>query len=70
MINDSTVTKRPPISVTAHKGMLSKKPQSSIASTISCGKTVSLAEPKPAAFMIVEISPCTIVKSAIISSKP
>ena len=22
MINDSTVTKRPPISVTAHKGML------------------------------------------------
>ena len=33
------------------------------------GKTFSLTEPKPAAFIIVEISPCTIVKSAIFSSK-
>ena len=32
---------RPPISVTAHKGIDSKNPQSSTAVTISCGSTVA-----------------------------
>ena len=31
----------PPISVTAHKGIDSKKPQSSTAVIISCGSTVA-----------------------------
>ena len=70
MINDKTVMNSPPIKVTAHNGMLSKKPQSSTAVTISAGSTVSCAAPKPAAFMMVEISPCTMLNRAIISSKP
>ena len=70
MMKDSTVINRPPINVTAHSGMLSKKPQSSIAVTISVGSTVCCAVPRPAAFMIVEITPCTMRNSAIISSKP
>lgn len=48
---------RPPMSVTAHSGILSKKPQSSTAVTISLGKTVCCAAPKPAACMMVEITP-------------
>lgn len=56
-MNDSTVINRPPISVTAKRGMLSKKPQSSTTVTISCGNTVWDAEPKPAAFIMVEIKP-------------
>ena len=70
IMNDNTVMNSPPISVTAQRGMLSKKPQSSTAVTISCGSTVFCAEPKPAAFMIAEITPCTILNRAIISSKP
>ena len=61
---------RPPMSVTAHNGILSKKPQSSTAVTISEGKTVCVAVPKPAAFIMVEITPCTILNRAIISSRP
>ena len=70
IMNDSTVMNRPPMSVTAHKGILSKKPQSSTAVTISCGNTVWDAEPKPAAFIMVEMIPCTILNRAIISSNP
>lgn len=62
--------KSPPISVTAHNGILSKNPQSSTAVTISCGNTVCAAEPKPAAFIMVDIKPCTMLNRAIISSKP
>ena len=60
----------PPMSVTAQRGILSKKPQLSTASMISCGNTVCWAEPKPAAFIIVETRPWTILKRAIISSSP
>ena len=42
VIDDSTVMNSPPMSVTAHRGMLSKKPQSSTAVTISVGNTVFL----------------------------
>ena len=42
IMNDSTVMNSPPMSVTAHRGMLSKKPQSSTAVTISVGNTVFL----------------------------
>ena len=38
IMNDSTVMNRPPISVTAHKGIDSKNPQLSMAVTISAGK--------------------------------
>ena len=70
MIKDKTVTSSPPISVTAHSGMLSKNPQSSIAVTISSGSTASAVFPKPAEFMMEEIIPWTIVKRAIINSIP
>ena len=65
-----TVIKRPPMSVTAQRGMLSKKPQFSTASIISCGKTVCWAEPKPEAFIIVLTSPCAMLNRAIINSSP
>ena len=69
-INDSTVINNPPISVTAHKGILSKNPQSSMVVTISAGKVVCSGVPNPAAFIMVEIVPCTILNSASISSIP
>ena len=47
----------PPISVTAHRGMLSKKPQPSMAVTISAGRIVDDGAPKPAAFMIEDTTP-------------
>ena len=53
----STQMNNPPISVTAHKGILSKKPQSSIAVTISCGNIVACGVPNPAEFMIVLTTP-------------
>ena len=49
-MNDKIHTNRPPISVTAHSGIDSKNPQSSIAVTISVGSTVVADEPNPAAF--------------------
>ena len=69
-MNESTVINNPPISVTAHKGILSKNPQSSMVVTISAGKVVCSGVPNPAAFIIVEIVPCTILNSASISSIP
>ena len=65
-----TVINSPPMSVTAQRGMLSKKPQLSTAVTISWGRTVCCAVPKPAAFIMVETRPWTILKRAIISSSP
>ena len=69
-MNDSTVINNPPISVTAHKGILSKNPQSSMVVTISAGKVVCSGVPNPAAFIMVEIVPCTILNKASISSIP
>ena len=54
---DSTQMNRPPISVTAHNGMDSKKPQSSTAVMISCGSTVACGLPNPAEFIIVLTTP-------------
>ena len=36
----------------------------------TCGSTVCAAVPKPTVFIMVEITPCTILNRAIISSKP
>ena len=60
----------PPISVTAHSGILSQKPQSSIAVTISSGNTVCVAVSKPADVIIVPIVLCTILNNVSISSIP
>lgn len=70
IMKDSTVMNSPPMSVTAHSGILSKKPQSSTAVTISLGKTVCCAAPKPAACMMVEITPWAMLNRASISSIP
>ena len=48
---------RQPMSVTAHSGMLSQKEQPSMAVMISSGSIVFGALPKPAAVMIVLITP-------------
>ena len=61
---------RLPMSVTAQRGMLSKKPQSSIAVTIDCGRVVFVAEPTPEDLMIVVMTPWAISKSASIRSSP
>ena len=50
--------------------MLSKKPQSSTAVTISLGRTVDSGAPKPAVFMIEDTTPYTMFTSASISSIP
>ena len=65
-----TVIKSPPINVTAHRGILSKNPQSSTASMISSDKTVSSVLPNPAVCIIVLVTPCMILNNAIISSSP
>ena len=54
---ESTVISSPPISVTAHNGMDSKKPQSSTAVMISVGRTAVCTEPNPAADMMVDTNP-------------
>ena len=60
----------PPIKVTAHRGMDSKNPQSSIAVLILSGKTVGVAPPMPEADIILLISPCVIENRLINSSSP
>jgi hypothetical protein len=70
MMKLSTVMNRPPSSVTAHKGIDAKKPVLLIASFMLSGSTVLFAPANPAAVIIRAIKPCTILKSAIISSKP
>ena len=52
IMKDITVINRPPISVTAQSGMLSQKPQFSIADTNSSGNTVSVADETPADVII------------------
>ena len=61
---------RDPSRVMAHRGMLSKKPTSSMMVTISLGRVVSVSADKPEASMMVEIMPCATLKSAVISSMP
>ena len=63
----STVINSPPIKVTAHKGIDSKNPQLSTAVIISCGNTVVVAPPKLADVIIVDITPCIILNTAISS---
>ena len=54
---DSTVMNSPPMRVTAHRGMDSKKPQSSTAVTIYSGSTMSPAAPRPEALRMVDTKP-------------
>lgn len=67
---DSTVMTSPPSKVTAHRGMDSQKPTSSIFSTISAGRVVSLPPEMPAWVMMVLTMPCTTENRASISSNP
>ena len=60
IMKDNTVINNPPINVTAHNGMDSKKPHFSTAVIIDCGKVVLVAPPNPEAVIIVDITPCTI----------
>ena len=57
-----------PSRVMAQRGMLSKKPTSSMMVTISAGRVVSVSADSPEAVMMVEIMPCATLKSAVISS--
>ena len=56
-MNDNTVMTRLPISVTAHRGMLSKNPQSSMAFTISFGSVVFPAAAIPEDRIMVLTTP-------------
>ena len=69
-MKDITVMNSPPMSVTAHSGMLSKNPHSSTLVINSGGKTVCCGVEKPAEPIIVEIVPWTILNRASISSIP
>lgn len=59
-----------PIRVTAHRGILSQKLQSSMAVTISAGKTVDDGAPKPVAFIMEDTTPWMMSRRASISSMP
>ena len=67
-MNDITVMNSPPMSVTAHSGMLSKNPHSSMLVINSDGYNVCCGVEKPAEPIIVEIVPWTILNRASISS--
>ena len=67
---DSTHTSKLPISVTAHSGIDSQKPQSSIVCIILCGRYVAPFPLRPEAAMIFDMTPCTMVNIAIIRSRP
>ena len=69
-MKDSIVINILPSRVTAHRGMLSKKPTSSIAVMIVSGSTVSVAVPTPTVVMIVLVIPCTMSKIANMNSMP
>ena len=66
----STHMMRPPMSVTAHSGILSRKLHPSMAVMISCGSTDMAFPPKPLEPMIVLMMPWTMLRNASISSKP
>ena len=70
MMNESTVTSSPPSNVTAHRGMASRKPTSSMASTISPGSAAGAADAKPTVSIMSPMSPCTTSRNAIMSSSP
>ena len=67
-MNDITVMNSPPMSVTAHSGMLSKNPHSSTLVINSDGYNVCCGVEKPAEPIIVEIVPWTILNRASINS--
>ena len=70
MTSDSTQINSEPSRVTAHSGMLSKKPTSSMMDTISSGRAVSDMAVRPEASMMVDTAPWAMLNSAIINSKP
>ena len=70
IINDKTVITKPPINVTAHNGIDAKNPQSSIASIIDVGNTVSVEPDILDIVIILDTIPCVIVKIDVIKSNP
>ena len=70
MTSDSTQINRDPSSVTAHSGMLSKKPTSSMIVTISSGSAVADMVVRPDVPMMVEMAPWAMLNKAIIRSMP
>ena len=69
-MNDRTVINSPPISVTAHSGMLSQKATLLMASINSCGSDTLLMPELPDCVMMVDTMPCTIENTASINSSP
>ena len=59
MVKDKTVISSPPISVTAHSGMLSQKPTLLMASINFCGSDTLLIPELPDWVMMVDTMPCT-----------
>ena len=70
MTSDSTQINNDPSRVMAHRGMLSRKPTSSMMVTISAGSVVAVSADSPEAVMMVEIIPWATWNSADISSMP
>ena len=70
MTSDKTQINRDPRSVTAHSGILSRKPTSSMMVTISSGRAVSDMAVRPEASIMVDTAPWAMLNRAIISSKP
>ena len=70
IMKDSTVTKSDPMIVTAQRGMLSKNPQSSMASTISWGRVVLEAAVMPDVLIILLTIPWITLKTPIIRLRP
>ena len=69
-MNDNTVTTNPPIKVTAHNGIDSKKPHDSIASIIACGRVEFDELVIFAVVIIFETMPCDILNIDNIKSIP
>ena len=59
-----------PSRVTAHRGMLSRKPTSSMMETISAGSVVAAKADRPEDAMMEDTIPWPMVNSAVISSIP
>ena len=61
---------REPSSVTAHRGMLSKNPTSSMMFTISSGSVVAVMADKPDELMMEDTMLWAMLNRAVISSMP
>lgn len=67
---DSTQMNREPKRVTAHRGILSRKPTSSMTATISSGRAVAVAPVRPEEDRMVSTIPWATRNRAVMSSMP